>query len=610
MDHETFFGFRTRPFGNARDPRFHFARECFGGLVDLLSGERIPGILELRGEKGTGKTSALLALADALPPRGTVAVPVIRGGVTLSGILREILLFLGPSERCPPGAPEETLLGFFQNAVSERVMAGQKIVLAVDGANLLKAETLLDLAALPGLERFWAGRAGLLLAGEGERFFPEGGVPPGRERIQIPWGPLSESETRDYIRHRTKQAGVSKDLFTREAKAAIFKYSKGFPEAANRLCDRALMAAWARRGKEAGPKDVRTAAESLRGPREARNDRDAKDPGNEERGNRPRKDGNGARRPKTGYLWHGSVLVLLALLIALFFFKGASVGGASKEAPPAVPPELGILAGEAAIPAAAPALPEEVSAPALPTPPGTLLNLPRNSLALVAEGTRKPARLWQGGTRGPGLKAEMTPPDIKEPGLYLVGRPRGRTPLMFRYPPTPDIPREEGAKLWKRVESQLPQDMLPLMVGDESDFKAGNPEILGTAIKEKLKSWAKAQEYKFADSMALLYAEKFRFFEPGHPDRTIDRENFRQALAAEFKASGDVKVTMSEPLVMLDPANHQRAWAVFNLKYDSKLRRDSGLRTLIFEKPGRNRDWIIVAELWIKERAPGDVKSP
>jgi hypothetical protein len=51
--------------------------------------------------------------------------------------------------------------------------------------------------------------------------------------------------------------------------------------------------------------------------------------------------------------------------------------------------------------------------------------------------------------------------------------------------------------------------------------------------------------------------------------------------------------------MLLDPRNHNRVWAVFSLKYDSKLRHDIGLRTLIFERSGSK--WLINAELWIKE---------
>jgi hypothetical protein len=51
---------------------------------------------------------------------------------------------------------------------------------------------------------------------------------------------------------------------------------------------------------------------------------------------------------------------------------------------------------------------------------------------------------------------------------------------------------------------------------------------------------------------------------------------------------------------MLDPRNRDRAWIVFTLKYDSKLRHNIGLRTLVLEKT-RPKDWSIVAELWLKE---------
>jgi hypothetical protein len=222
-------------------------------------------------------------------------------------------------------------------------------------------------------------------------------------------------------------------------------------------------------------------------------------------------------------------------------------------------------------------------------------------LILVVDRGLKMARLWQGSLKGPGLKAEISPPDFSGSGLYLVGRPQSRTPIIFQYPPAKDIPAPAGVDLWKRVESQLPQDVLPLMAGSGSELGASDGFKHGELIKEKLKAWAKSQEYKLADSMAGLYAESFKFMEPGSPERTIDRENFRLALASEYRSSGDVKITMSEPLIMLDPRDHSRAWAVFNLKYDSKLRHDMGQRTLIFERGLLSSEWRIVAELWLRE---------
>jgi ketosteroid isomerase-like protein len=211
------------------------------------------------------------------------------------------------------------------------------------------------------------------------------------------------------------------------------------------------------------------------------------------------------------------------------------------------------------------------------------------------------ARLWQGQLKKPGLKAELSAPDLAEPGLYLLGRPRSRLSLVFQYPPGREVPKEVGEKLWRQVETLLPQDNLPLIVADSGLLVRPAPPQALAAIKEKLRAWAAAQEVKFTDDLARLYSDPFVYYEPGQKPQSIGRESFQVALASEARTSGDVKLAVSEPLIALDPRNHNRAWAVFSLRYDSRLRHDLGLRTLIFEKNLLGDDWLVKAELWIRE---------
>jgi hypothetical protein len=77
-----------------------------------------------------------------------------------------------------------------------------------------------------------------------------------------------------------------------------------------------------------------------------------------------------------------------------------------------------------------------------------------------------------------------------------------------------------------------------------------------------------------------------------------------RSLDSESQVAGDVKLAVSDPLIMVDPRGQNRAWAVFNLKYDSRIRHDTGLRALVFERSLMSGQWLIVAELWLKEDAP------
>jgi hypothetical protein len=276
------------------------------------------------------------------------------------------------------------------------------------------------------------------------------------------------------------------------------------------------------------------------------------------------------------------------------------IPAAETEAAPAEPVETAAPAGTVIAGTAAPD-----PGPSLPTPPGQLLTLPQGSLALVVDQNNNTGRLWQGGARGPGLKAEIAAPVFKNPGLFLFGRPRGRTPLIFQYPPSRELPTAEALAIWPRVATLLPQNILPVIVAPaESLGTPGRPEDL-EAIDSRFKAWVQSQQYKFPDTTAALYAGSFQFFELGQPARNLSREDFRRALNSETRTSGEVHLTTSQPLLIRDPKNDRFIWAVFNLKYVSKLRRDMGLRVLVFEKAlmGGPDNWLIAAELWLPEKS-------
>ena len=57
--------------------------------------------------------------------------------------------------------------------------------------------------------------------------------------------PLTETETRDYIKHRLQVAGAAEEIFDPEAISEISLFSKGCPRLINTICDRALLSGYA-----------------------------------------------------------------------------------------------------------------------------------------------------------------------------------------------------------------------------------------------------------------------------------------------------------------------------------------------------------------------------
>ncbi|MDR2367570.1 MAG: hypothetical protein LBF58_05585 [Deltaproteobacteria bacterium] len=595
MDYQKFFKLSQRPFKPTLEAKFFYRGAVFENLCDLLAEPFLPPLLILQGQEGSGKSTFVKRLPKAIAGRARMA-PVLDPTASFADVLRQALTFLGLGFKCPPSARDEELLGFFQNAVNESINEGVGFVLAIDDADRLEPETLADLLTLSRLEPSWDGRFCLALAGpsgpgrahrtEPPPWLP-GDVAEGAVTVEL--RPLSLQETIDYVRSRLKAAGATREPFTGEALTTLRNLSHGLPMAINALAEKSLMAAWA-----AG-KGLVTNAHVLQAKVNLDNavtidDQAAKGAAGSER----------LHHRISGRSWLSlmAAALIVGAMVWLLWPSPKGQNTASAEAGPQPAEEAAPLPpGPQATPSAEPA---EDGSLGLPSIPPSIVRLPQTGVALVVENGQKMARLWQGGSSGPGLKAEIAAPDFKDPGLYLVGRPRSRSPIIFRYPPKTEIPKSSAAALWSRVDNLLPQDILPLMVGPGRDLAKPVPPSSLPKLQGFLDRWVSAQSGKKANEMADLYAENFTFFEPGRKPVAISRQNLRMTLESEAQSAGEITLATSEPLIMLDPRDHNRAWIFFTLKYDSKLRHNIGLRTLILENGG-SKEWSIVAELWLKE---------
>ncbi|MDR2387712.1 MAG: AAA family ATPase [Deltaproteobacteria bacterium] len=617
MDYEKFFKLNQRPFKPTLEAKFFYRTEGFERLSALLQEEILPRVIFLLGAEGSGKSTFVKRLPKDVSEY-TRMTPVLDPTVSFTDILRQALNFLGLGYKCPPSAKDEELLGFFQNAVDDSLNDGLCFVLAVDDADHLDDETLRDLLTLSRLDARWEGRVCLLLAGPlpdpraqissaprapgfGVQNNPQNYSPDYDQDYQWPPEELSPmattvelkglnlQETIEFVRHRLMAAGNLRELFSAEAFQTIKNLSHGYPRMINALAEKSLMTAWAAGKPLVTNSHVIQAKANFDKPI-AINDQAAKSAAGSERLHH--------KVSKRSWISLLAAAFIVGIMVWLLWpsTKGQSLS-TQQVAQNVVNEEIPLEPGPQATPSAEP-VPEGVLG--LPSLPPSVVKLPQTGVTLVVENGQKMARLWQGGLDGPGLKAEIAAPDFKDPGLYLVGRPGSRSPIIFRYPPKTELPRTAAVNLWKRVDNLLPQDILPLMVGPSSDLSKSVPNHSASNLSAFLDRWISAQTGKKSKDMADLYADSFSFFEPGHKPVSISKRNLRLTLESEAQAAGEIRLTISDPLIMLDPRDQNRAWIVFTLKYDSKLRHNIGLRTLILEKT-RSKDWAIVAELWLKE---------
>ena len=607
MDYIEYFSFSDRPFKNTYDGKFFFRSPGAERVFSALRAKDCPVLVHFKGPAKSGKTSVLRRLPVDLRDVFKVIV-VLNPLLTLAEILRQALTDLGHSHKFTIHTPEEELLGYYQNAVSESIADGYRILLAVDSADELTPEALSEFYGLMALEPQWGGQVVLLLCGLSESPWP---VVPDifLDLKELSLEPLTEEEAEGYVQFRLKAAGGGEVSLSKGAVKSLWELGGGRPETINQLAERSLIATWSAGRREVGTAQVKAAKNSLDNPLALNPEALQRVPAESRRPSvRPERPGGGVK------LRQGLLIVALligGILIFRSFYADAPLTvtdekdavvlldtGEGDQDDPAEP--------ETATPAAGDQSAMGSTAPTLPTTPPQLLTLPQGSLALVVEQGVPTGRLWQGGIKGPGLKAEVAVPQFKSGGLYLIGRPKAEEPLIFQYPPSRDLPVEEAKVLWPRVSTLLPQNILPVMVAPGAEYAKARPKEAEEAVSQRIKAWVQSQQYRWPDTMASLYSAKFDFFELGKTPKTVDREQFREALNSEMVTSGEVRLAISEPLLMQDPTKTNRIWAVFTLKYDSKLRNDMGLRVLIFEKNssmlGPDR-WPIVAELWLPEKS-------
>lgn len=263
-----FFGLREKPFALSPDPRFLFLslshREA---LAHLLYGiEQGEGFIAVTGEVGTGKTTlcrTLLRRLDSDVEFAFIFNPKLSAVELMEAILEEF--GIAADDHSPRG-----LVAQLNRFLLERRKSGHRVLLILDEAQGLAAETLEQIRLLSNLETENAKLIQILMLGQPEldAMLEAPALRQLRQRIGVRWrlSSLSRQETAAYIQHRLRvAAGGERNPFTPAALRAIHRYSRGIPRRVNLLADRALLAAYAASASRVGRGFVRQAAAELSG---------------------------------------------------------------------------------------------------------------------------------------------------------------------------------------------------------------------------------------------------------------------------------------------------------------------------------------------------------
>jgi len=262
-----FFGFSEKPFTITPNPRFIFLsknhKEVFAHLLYGIRNHC--GFIEITGEVGTGKTTALRTLLNQLESDSYRLALIFNPSLSARELLRSINAEFGIDSTAASDADLlDTLNGFLlrENA------AGRTVVLVIDEAQNLEPDVLEQIRLLSNLETETDKLIQIILVGQ-----PELGVMLRRsdlrqlsQRITVRYHlqPMDFDDACAYIRHRLEVAGFrAKELFSPRAVRKIYRFSRGFPRLINILCDRALLVAYTEDSKVVNGAMVDTATSEL-----------------------------------------------------------------------------------------------------------------------------------------------------------------------------------------------------------------------------------------------------------------------------------------------------------------------------------------------------------
>jgi general secretion pathway protein A len=269
----TYWKLRERPFANLPDLRFAFKSAAFvEGIARLRYAVREDkGLALLTGPIGSGKTYLLEKLREELVGEGDTVLRVVNPNLKA----HEMLLALFNALRATSGLRFEgfdrdnktDLLEALTITARERMRAGQRMVVVIDDAQTITEPlTVEELRLL--LNHVTASRHLVQMVFAGQSMLSErlAEFPALCQRVDVSFevAPLGVEEVGPYVAHRLGVAGAGErasTLFTPEALAEVYGYSRGVPRLVNNVCDMALLVACGEGLREVDAASVIKAAE-------------------------------------------------------------------------------------------------------------------------------------------------------------------------------------------------------------------------------------------------------------------------------------------------------------------------------------------------------------
>ena len=243
-----YFGLNEKPFQITPDPRFlYMSRRHRDGFAHLLYGaDEAGGFVLLTGEVGTGKTTLCRSALESITDNVRVALilnPKQSPEELVASICDELQVAYPKSI-----SSIKALIDRLNLYLLKAYGRGERIVVVIDEAQNLTFEVLEQVRLLTNLEVSTQKLLQIILIGQPELQTmlsqPELRQLAQRITARFHLTPLTKEETGEYIAHRLKIAGVTREIFTKSAVREIYKLSRGIPRLINTLCERSLIGAY------------------------------------------------------------------------------------------------------------------------------------------------------------------------------------------------------------------------------------------------------------------------------------------------------------------------------------------------------------------------------
>ncbi len=270
------FGLEHEPFSIAPDPRYLYLGERHReALAHLRYGLDGGGLVLLTGEIGSGKTTLCRCFLEQLPADCIVAY-IFNPQLTVRELLATICDEFGVrsadyTNRTPS---IKSFIDPLNRFLLEAHAAGSICLLVIDEAQALSTHVLEQLRLLTNLETAHRKLLQIVLVGQPElrTRLADPALEQLAQRVIARYhlGPLAGSDIGRYIEHRLMVAGLrGPNPFPTRLLPDIERLSGGIPRRINRLCDRALLGAFAQGRHEVDRATLRQAAREVGGGRPA-----------------------------------------------------------------------------------------------------------------------------------------------------------------------------------------------------------------------------------------------------------------------------------------------------------------------------------------------------